>query len=60
MRAINDRAALRILLEKGPLTRPELSELTGLSKPTAFQLLARLQEAGLVVGDGVPATTAGR
>ncbi|MGW3348771.1 ROK family transcriptional regulator [Nonomuraea rubra] len=60
MRAINDRAALRILLEKGPLTRPELSELTGLSKPTAFQLLARLQEAGLVVGDGVRAGQPGR
>ncbi|MEV4224593.1 ROK family transcriptional regulator [Nonomuraea sp. ATR24] len=60
MRAINDRAALRILLEKGPLTRPELSELTGLSKPTAFQLLARLQEAGLVVSDGVRAGQPGR
>ncbi|MEU8246694.1 ROK family transcriptional regulator [Nonomuraea sp. NPDC048916] len=60
MRAINDRAALRILLEKGPLTRPELSELTGLSKPTAFQLLARLQEAGLVVNDGVRAGQPGR
>ncbi|WP_222709004.1 ROK family transcriptional regulator [Nonomuraea sp. C10] len=60
MRAINDRAALRILLEKGPLTRPELSRLTGLSKPTAFQLLARLQEAGLVVNDGVRTGQAGR
>ncbi|GIN01057.1 ROK family transcriptional regulator [Planomonospora venezuelensis] len=60
MRAINERAALRILLEKGPLTRPELSELTGLSKPTAFQLLARLQEAGLVVNDGVRAGQPGR
>jgi len=60
MRAINDRAALRILLDRGPLTRPELSALTGLSKPTAFQLLARLQEAGLVVSDGVRAGQPGR
>jgi predicted NBD/HSP70 family sugar kinase len=60
MRAINDRTALQVLLERGPLTRPEIGELTGLSKPTAFQLLARLQEAGLVVGDGVRAGHPGR
>ncbi|MFI7453205.1 ROK family protein [Nonomuraea sp. NPDC049714] len=53
LRAINDRAALRVLLERGPLTRPEIGTLTGLSKPTASQLLFRLQEAGLVVLDGV-------
>ncbi|WP_240506075.1 ROK family transcriptional regulator [Thermoactinospora rubra] len=60
LRAINDRAALRVLLERGPLTRPEIGELTGLSKPTAFQLLARLQEAGLVVSDGIRAGQPGR
>ncbi|MEO3811193.1 ROK family transcriptional regulator [Sphaerisporangium sp. B11E5] len=60
MRAINDRTALQVLLERGPLTRPEIGELTGLSKPTAFQLLARLQEAGLVVGDGIRAGQPGR
>ena len=49
LRAINDRAALQALLERGPLTRPEIGALTGLSKPTASQLLVRLQEAGLVV-----------
>jgi len=53
MRAINDRAALRALLERGALTRPELGALIGLSKPTASQLLARLQNAGLVVQDGI-------
>ena len=52
MRAINDRAALQALLEHGPITRPELSGLTGLSKPTASQLLNRLRDAGLVVLDG--------
>ncbi|WP_218009149.1 ROK family transcriptional regulator [Herbidospora cretacea] len=55
MRAINKGRALRVLLERGPLTRPQIGELTGLSKPTAFQLLARLQEAGLVVADGIRA-----
>ncbi len=48
LRAINDRAALELLLERGPLTRPQLGALTGLSKPTASQLLARLEAQGLV------------
>lgn len=48
LRAINDRAALELLLERGPLTRPQLGALTGLSKPTASQLLARLEARGLV------------
>ncbi|MFG2001393.1 ROK family transcriptional regulator [Spirillospora sp. NPDC048911] len=60
MRAINDRAALEVLLERGPLTRPQLSELTGISKPTASQLLARLEEAGLVVQDGIREGLPGR
>jgi predicted NBD/HSP70 family sugar kinase len=53
LRAINDRAALEVLLERGPLTRPEIGALTGLSKPTASQLLTRLRDAGLVVADGI-------
>jgi predicted NBD/HSP70 family sugar kinase len=57
LRAMNDRAALDLLLEHGPLSRTRIGELTGLSKPTASQLLARLEAAGLVVATG---TTAGR
>ncbi|MBT2386995.1 ROK family transcriptional regulator [Streptomyces sp. ISL-11] len=45
---MNDRAALDLLIAHGPLTRTRLGELTGLSKPTASQLLARLESAGLV------------
>ncbi|WP_449065864.1 MarR family transcriptional regulator, partial [Planomonospora algeriensis] len=60
LRAINDRAALQALLERGPLTRPEIGALTGLSKPTASQLLLRLQEAGLVVPGGVREGMPGR
>ncbi len=52
LRAINDRAALELLLERGPLSRTELGRLTGLSKPTASQLLTRLEQANLVVGVG--------
>ncbi|WP_043264366.1 ROK family protein [Streptomyces sp. CT34] len=45
---MNDRAALNLLVSQGPLTRTRIGELTGLSKPTASQLLARLAAAGLV------------
>ncbi|MFG3118511.1 ROK family transcriptional regulator [Streptomyces sp. NPDC048197] len=45
---MNDRAALDLLVAQGPLTRTQIGELTGLSKPTASQLLARLEAAGLV------------
>ncbi|WP_328386816.1 ROK family transcriptional regulator [Streptomyces sp. NBC_00400] len=45
---MNDRAALDLLVSQGPLTRTRIGELTGLSKPTASQLLARLEAAGLV------------
>lgn len=54
---MNDRAALDLLLEHGPLSRTRIGKLTGLSKPTASQLLARLEAAGLVLATG---TTEGR
>lgn len=57
LRAMNDRAALDLLLEHGPLSRTRIGKLTGLSKPTASQLLARLEAAGLVRASG---TTEGR
>ncbi|MGV9251233.1 ROK family transcriptional regulator [Streptomyces sp. NPDC003697] len=52
LRAMNDRAALDLLLEHGPLSRTRIGRLTGLSKPTASQLLARLEAAGLVLATG--------
>lgn len=48
LRQLNDRAALELLLSSGPLTRTQLGEATGLSKVTASQLLARLEERELV------------
>jgi predicted NBD/HSP70 family sugar kinase len=48
LRELNDRAALELLLTGGPMTRAQLGEHTGLSKVTASQLLARLQNRGLV------------
>jgi predicted NBD/HSP70 family sugar kinase len=52
LRAMNDRAALELLIAHGPLSRGRIGKLTGLSKPTASQLLARLEAAGLVVVTG--------
>src|SRR5918999_999760 len=60
LRAINDKAALEVLLERGPLTRSQLASMTGISKPTASQLLARLQASGLVVRDGIREGLPGR
>ncbi|MBB1242220.1 ROK family transcriptional regulator [Streptomyces durbertensis] len=57
LRAMNDRAALELLLRHGPLSRARIGALTGLSKPTASQLLARLEAAGLVLATG---TSTGR
>src|SRR5690606_24031021 len=48
LRTINDRSAFDLSLTEGPLTRVELGRRTGLSKVTASQLLARMQQRGLV------------
>ncbi|MER7818178.1 ROK family transcriptional regulator [Streptomyces sp. NPDC096153] len=47
-RAINDRLALRLLQQEGPLTANQLKTLTGLSRPSVADLVERLQESGLV------------
>jgi predicted NBD/HSP70 family sugar kinase len=52
LRELNDRAALESLLGGRPLTRAQLSERTGVSKVTVAQMLARLQERGLVTAVG--------
>jgi len=48
LRETNDRTALSLLLEHGVLTRTRIGELSGLSKPTAAQMVARLETAGLI------------
>lgn len=59
LRALNDRAALELLLAQGPLTRARLGELTGLSKVTASQLVERLESRGLVAQVGTSASGRG-
>ena len=46
--SVNDRAALKLALERGVITRNLLHQETGLSKPTAAQMISRLTEAGLI------------
>lgn len=52
LRELNDRAALELLLDGRSLTRSQLSDLTGVSKVTVAQMLARLEERGLVAAVG--------
>ncbi|MFH9860825.1 ROK family transcriptional regulator [Streptomyces sp. NPDC017202] len=47
-RAINDRLALRLLQDEGPLTAGQLKQLTGLSRPTVADLVERLTASGLI------------
>ncbi|GIT81946.1 hypothetical protein LLS1_36150 [Leifsonia sp. LS1] len=48
LRETNDRTALSLLLEHGVLTRSRIGELSGLSKPTAAQMVSRLETAGII------------
>lgn len=59
LRTRNDREAFRLILEHGPLTRSRLGELSGMSKPTATQMIARLERAQLVLPVGEVAGSRG-
>jgi predicted NBD/HSP70 family sugar kinase len=48
LRERNERTALSLLFEHGVLTRNRIGELSGLSKPTASQIVSRLEGAGLI------------
>jgi predicted NBD/HSP70 family sugar kinase len=52
LRSLNNRVVLELLIEHGTLSRSDVHALTGLSKPTASQLLQRLEESGLVRPSG--------
>src|ERR1700757_2542709 len=59
LRELSDRAALELLLAEGPFTRAQLSERTGVSKVTVSQMLARLEDRGLVMISGEQASGRG-
>jgi len=56
----NARTALSLLLENGPLSRNRISALSGLSKPTAAQMVSRLSERGLIKVVGAESAGRGR
>ncbi|MDJ1131843.1 ROK family transcriptional regulator [Streptomyces iconiensis] len=51
-RAMNDRLALKLLQERGPLSASQLTTLTGLARPTVADLIQRLAAAGLIAPAG--------
>lgn len=59
LRSLNNRVVLELLIEHGALSRSDVHTLTGLSKPTASQLLQRLEESGLVRPSGFGETGPG-
>ncbi len=52
LRSLTDAQVLRALMDRGRLTRAELSTLTGISKPTVSESVRRLEAAGLVRDTG--------
>lgn len=52
LRAMNTSAVLAHLLSRGPLTRADIRELTGLSKPTTSEVLRKLVGADLAMITG--------
>lgn len=59
LRAMNDRAALELMIQRGTLSRSQLVEFTGVSKPTAAEMLSRLVRDGLVVPSGTSSGSRG-
>jgi len=52
LRTLNDRTVLAVMLNRGPSSRADIAEATGLSKPTVTEVLARLEEAALISDAG--------
>lgn len=60
LRTMNQRLLLELLFSTGPVTRPKLARLSGLSQPTVIAALADLEDAGLVKAVGHAHTAPGR
>lgn len=60
LREITDRAVMDEVLARGRVTRAELAELTGISKPTISESARRLEEAGLLEVTGTRSGRRGR
>src|SRR5271170_1351083 len=60
MRVMNERAVFERIRLLGPVSRPQLAEATGLSKPTISLTLANLERSGLVRPVGRSSGNSGR
>src|SRR6478609_6264041 len=60
LRVINERAVFELIRQQGPVSRPQLAEATGLSKPTISLALADLERWKLVRAVGHRSGSTGR
>jgi predicted NBD/HSP70 family sugar kinase len=60
MRVMNERAVFERVRLLGPVSRPQLAEATGLSKPTIYLALLNLERSGLVRSVGQSSGNSGR
>jgi predicted NBD/HSP70 family sugar kinase len=60
LRELGEQAVLETIFRGGPITRPEISAGTGLSKPTVSAAVSRLEHAGLVHAAGTRPGPRGR
>ncbi|MCQ4080860.1 ROK family transcriptional regulator [Streptomyces sp. RB6PN25] len=60
LRSITDEHVLRALMEHGRLTRADIAARTGISKPTIYDSVRRLAEAGVLADTGERTTGRGR
>jgi predicted NBD/HSP70 family sugar kinase len=52
LRELGEQAVLETIFREGPITRPQISSSTNLSKPTVSAAVSRLEHAGLVHAAG--------
>ncbi len=60
LRSLTEEHVLRVVMDRGRLTRSEIATLTGLSKPTISESVRRLSDAGVLVDTGQRTTGRGR
>jgi predicted NBD/HSP70 family sugar kinase len=60
LREITDRSVIDVVLARGRVTRAELAQLTGISKPTISESARRLEQAGLLQASGTRSGHRGR
>jgi len=60
LKKINIEQLESLIYEKGPLSKPELARLSGLSLPTVNKLVRQLEEEGKVKSIGLMGSGAGR